>query len=129
MQIVMADRSAFWSSLHETYNTVPIILYLPQSNSMPLYILQNNDFWKSLTDRMDYWDKRGYDTWNSNHAVQLKRLKKGKYVYISDSDSLVDETMKVGQCDLTILPEKFLPIHYSIGTQEDSPYKDVFSLK
>ena len=82
-----------------------------------------------MRDAIDYWDKKGYDTWNVDHNVHIARVKKGKYAYIIDLDTLTDEIMKEGQCDLAILRESIMPLQYSIGTQEHSPYRKLISRK
>ena len=80
-------------------------------------------------DAIDYWDKKGYDTWNADLEVHIARVKKGKYAFIIDFHTANDETMKEGQCDLALIPKSLMSYYNSIGTQQHSPYKKMISRK
>ena len=91
--------------------------------------MQNQASLAKVGDAIDYWDKKGYDTWNADLEVHFARVKKGKYASIMDFNTANSETMKEGQCDLALLRKSLMSYYVCIGTQQHSPYKKMISRK
>ena len=49
----------------------------------------------------------------------------GGYTYIADMTAL--ELEAANDCNLAIMKEQFVPMHYALGMQNNSVYKDLFS--
>ena len=59
------------------------------------------------------------------HSEHMEMVNQGGYTYIVDITTLELEAAE--DCNLAIMKEKFAPLLYSVGTQNNSVYKDLFT--
>ena len=62
-----------------------------------------------------------------NHNDHLDLVEKGGYVYFADQTTI--DFIVAENCNLAIMKEKFAPLLYGVGTQNNSVFKDLFSEK
>ena len=67
----------------------------------------------------------GVPVLSTSHEEHLEMVYAGGYAYVSDLSSFAVEMSK--RCDLTVMKERFSPLHYAIGLQNNSAYDDIFS--
>ena len=60
-----------------------------------------------------------------SHSEHIQMVKEGGYTYFADMTALELEAAQ--DCNLAIMKGKFAPMLYSIGTQNKSVYKDLFT--
>jgi len=65
----------------------------------------------------------GEDVLSTNHTLHMLKVKAGHYAYIVDKTT--SELAMARSCDVTMLHLEFMPLHYSIGLQNNSAYKDL----
>ena len=73
---------------------------------------------------MKKFQSNGRPVLTNNHSLHLKMVNEGGYAYFSDMASLEIELEKT--CDLALMKEQFAPLHYAIGLQNNSAYKNFF---
>ena len=71
------------------------------------------------------FESDGTPTLSPDHSQHLDMVKEGGYTYFADITTFELEVAK--NCDLAIMKEKFAPLLYAIGTQNNSVYIDMFS--
>jgi len=72
---------------------------------------------------MQHSRESGEDVLSTNHTLHMLKVKEGRYAYVVDKTSTELEMAR--NCDVTLLPIKFLSLHYSVGVQNNSAYKDL----
>ena len=103
-QICVSEMLRFWT-------------YLIQISESPLL--------KKMWAKMNQFIHEGTDVISSNHQKHLNMVYEGDYAYFSDLSTFKLETAE--RCDLAVIRDKFAPIHYTIGLQNNSAYYDIFS--
>ena len=63
----------------------------------------------------------------TSHSDHIEMVKQGGYTYLVDITTLEVEAAR--DCNLAIMKEKFAPLLYGVGTQNNSVYKDLFTEK
>ena len=62
---------------------------------------------------------------SSDHSTHIRMVYAGKYAYLSDLISF--EVEMRNSCDVAVMKEKFSPVYYAIGLQNNSAYEDILS--
>ena len=79
----------------------------------------HQNIWRSMLRSL----QSGEDVLSTNHTLHMLKVKAGGYAYVVDKTSTELEMAR--SCDVTSLPLEFLPLHYSVGVQNNSAYKDL----
>ena len=79
-----------------------------------------NKLWTMMT----HFQSKGRPVLTNNHSLQLTMVNQGGYAYFSDVASLEIELEKT--CELSLMKERFAPLQYAIGLQNNSAYKNLF---
>lgn len=75
---------------------------------------------------MEKFSNEDPDILSKSKATHFAKVKQGGYALISDRTPLLRKAAEDTSCELTVLPEKFLPMPLGIAIQKGSPYKSVF---
>ena len=67
--------------------------------------------------------ERDPDILSPNHSLQLQKVLDERYAYITDVTAI--QTEMAVNCHLTMLDLRFMPLHYSLGFQNNTAYKDI----
>ena len=62
---------------------------------------------------------------SADHSTHIQMVYAGRYAYLSDLVSF--EVEMRNSCDVAVMKEKFSPVYYAIGLQNNSAYEDLFS--
>ena len=79
----------------------------------------HQDIWRTVWRSV----QAGEDVLSPNHTLHMLRVKAGRYAYIIDRTSTELEMAR--SCDVTMLHFQFIPLHYSVGLQNNSAYKEL----
>ena len=71
--------------------------------------------------------ERDPDILSPNHSLQLQKVELERYAYIVDVTSI--QTEMAVNCHLTMLDLRFMPLHYCLGLQNNTAYKDIVNEK
>ena len=75
--------------------------------------------WKKMNKQEDF------RAVSSDHNTHMQLVYGGEYAYLSDLISF--EVEMSNSCNLEVMKEKFSPVYYAIGVQNNSAYRDVLS--
>ena len=67
--------------------------------------------------------KHDTDVLSTNHTVHMLKIVREQYAYISDVTGIQAEMAL--NCHITMLDVRFMPMHYSVGFQNNSAYKNL----
>ena len=98
-----------------------------QGNSLFFFFNQISEspLLKKMWVKMNEFIHEGIDVLSGDHQKHLNMVYEGNYAYFSDLSTFKLETAE--RCDLAVIRDKFAPIHYTIGLQNNSAYYDIFS--
>lgn len=85
----------------------------------------NSEQFQRIWRRMKKFQEEGVAALSSDHSLHIQMLYQGGYAYLSDLSTYENEKAK--GCDLAIMRERFSPLYYGIGFQNNSAYEEVFS--
>ena len=115
--IEACKESLYLSSLRINQNMEKLNCYISQISESPLL--------KKMWAKMNQLIREGTDVLSGDHQKHLNMVYEGNYAYFSDLSTFELETAK--RCDLAVIKDKFAPVHYTIGLQNNSAYYDIFS--
>ena len=78
-----------------------------------------------MWDKMEKFLETDPSILSANHTKQVQRVAAGNYGYLSDV-SAVTLLRSDLTCNVTNIAERFWPLHYAIGLQNNSAYQAVF---
>ena len=79
-----------------------------------------------LWDAIQGFVSEGTPSLSTDYSEHMELVKGGGYTYIGELAALEFEEAK--DCDLAIMKEKFVPVYYAAGTQNNSVYsRDLIS--
>ncbi len=74
---------------------------------------------------MAKWEKSGLDILSGSSADHIKMVEAGTHAYLTDVT--VSQLEISRNCELKTMDEKFYPMQYAMGVQNNSAYKHIFS--
>lgn len=95
-----------------------LFLFPLQLSSLPAY--------GKLYAKLEKTLKEGYDALSIYNEPHMEYVKQGDYVFITDERTVEIEAAK--SCGFAVGKEKYMPMKYGIGSQNNSVYKDLVSL-
>lgn len=78
-------------------------------------------FWSKLVE----FNQTDHTVLSGDGNKQIEKVKKGDYAYVGDRTFMELKTMN--NCELGIAASDILPLQYSIGLPNNSPYTKLFS--
>ena len=78
--------------------------------------------WAKLTDTLD----NGYNALSGESDVHMQYVAEQDYAFITDEMTVEIEQAK--SCEIAVGKEKYMPMKYGVGMQNNSVYKDMISM-